>query len=133
MIKPVTPWSQTAWNAGNYAVTSDPYIGTISIVLNPIASTILVTMQWGQGAYSGSNATSFTPDPNTPPITIQFSTISNTWSVSTGGAGGTLTAGQITSVNNILNGSVGAAAATVEQFAITNNIFGSGATYYAGY
>jgi YD repeat-containing protein len=85
--------------------------------IDALGQTITVTYPLGTATIASGKTTAFVPGLLAPsPTTIQFSLVSNTWSASNGQQG-TLTAGQITAITNIMNGINNAIRNASESFA----------------
>lgn len=121
----------TAWNVSGPTVTTenDAYISVTGISIDWIAQKLTVSYASGNATLNGSNTASFTPGSAAPTFTVTFDAKNGIWSSSTG-ASGTMTSGEASAVSGILSGASNSVVNPAESFAISHNLFGSGALAY---
>ena len=125
-VQTATPYVQSI--PGGISI-SDPSLAVEKVLIDNTSQAVTLFYYYGTATTSAGKTTAFTPDLFTPPISVQFSLISNTWA-SSNGQSLTMTAGEITAVQAVIAGVNTATRDPGESFAISHSLFGSGATNY---
>jgi hypothetical protein len=126
-----------AWstNGPNMTGETDSYAGVTSLQIDIINNTLTVNFAYGAATTAAGKTTAFTPSTVAPTLNVTFyPTASNahpagTWCSSIGQQG-TLTAGQITAIQNIINSATAVIRDPAESFVFSAGVFGIGGTNY---
>jgi len=126
-----------AWSTSgpNMVGESDPYAGVTSLHIDIINNTLTVNFAYGTATTAAGKTTAFSPGALAPTLSVTFyPTASNahpagSWCSSIGQSG-TLTAGQITTIQNIINSATTVIRNPAESFVFSAGVFGIGGTNY---
>lgn len=120
-----------AWAVSGPGITSesDAYAGVTGIGIDIAHNTLSVNFGYGTATTAAGKTTSFMVGTGAPGANVTFNPTAGTWNSSLGPSG-TLTAGQITTIQTIINSATTTIRNPAESFAFSAGVFGSGGTNY---